>query len=500
MMNKLHLIFLVLTLFIVSISNAQTKGACETDYMNIQPVEDYNICNSNPWVVVFEDEFDSFDNKKWNQWAANYHMICDETGHFYSMGDNTTIDDGILKIIGKEVEPFMAKIDPTKAETEMIECKKDGSEHVNWHEFKHTSDQIFSQKQFSYAKFEAKIRFSSGSGMWPAFWLWQADGPNEENYREIDIVEIYKNEFSKYKMNVQYNYDDEGRKDCPFHVDLDGLCYNWHVLGLSYERDHIVWYIDYQEVGRVRHYWNILGQEVGCNLDAFTVYNMNKLYPRGEPMDLVINLAIYKENHKDYKPYVNFYETVEVDWVKVYHRSNPNDILVSDGSEYPVVQNLYNTVLGQNITFDCDYEIPSNEFLRVQANNSIRLLPGFHTVEGSELQLVIEDENKSSSVISSKKANDYDESLKIKNDLELWQKNIEINPNPSNGMFNLTSNFIEKSIITVINCSGVVVYETEEIPTNSIKLDLTFLQSGVYFVKITNKESQFTDNKKIILL
>jgi hypothetical protein len=225
---------------------------------------------------------------------------------------------------------------------------------------------------------------------------------------------------------------------------------------------------------------------------------MNTIYPNGEPMELVINLAIYKEGN--YKPYENFHETVEVDWVKVYYRSNPNDVLVSNESEYPLVHNLYNAIMGQNITFDCNYEIPTNEFLRVQANNSIRLLPGFHAVEDSELQLVIDNITKSSNVINSKVANDYVESFKIKNDLEIWQKSIDISPNPSNGMFNLTSNFIEKSIITVINCSGVIVYKTEEIPTNSIMLDLTFLQSGVYFVQITNKGSQFTDNKKIIIL
>jgi hypothetical protein len=102
---------------------------------------------------------------------------------------------------------------------------------------------------------------------------------------------------------------------------------------------------------------------------------MNTIYPNGEPMELVINLAIYKEGN--YKPYENFHETVEVDWVKVYYRSNPNDVLVSNESEYPLVHNLYNAIMGQNITFDCNYEIPTNEFLRVQANNSIRLLPGF---------------------------------------------------------------------------------------------------------------------------
>jgi hypothetical protein len=489
-------IFLIFTIFLasVSISSAQEKNkVCKGTI--IYPTDDINICNSNPWVVVFEDEFNSLDSKRWNQWSSSY--LCDEVQQFYSFGDNTTIDNGILTITGKEVEPFMALIDPEKEPTDYIECKN-GSQYLNWHEFKYTSDKIFTREQFSYAKFEARIRFSDGSGMWPAFWLWQAGGPNEEAYREIDIVEIYKNEFSKYKMNVQYNYNNEGREQCPFHINLDNLCNSWHVLGLSYERDFIIWYIDYQEVGRVRHYWTELGQEIGCELNGWTPYLMNTIYPNGEPMELVINLAIYEEGN--YKPYENFHETVEVDWVKVYYRSNPNDVLVSNESEYPLVHNLYNAIMGQNITFDCNYEIPTNEFLRVQANNSIRPLPGFHAVEDSELQLVIDNITKSSNVINSKVANDYVESFKIKNDLEIWQKSIDISPNPSNGMFNLTSNFIEKSIITVINCSGVIVYKTEEIPTNSIMLDLTFLQSGVYFVQITNKGSQFTDNKKIIIL
>lgn len=493
MKNKL---LLIISIFHSLLSFSQ-KNFCSGEI--IYPQEDYNICNSNPWVVVFEDDFETFNRKTWNQWAFN-DIPCYETQQYYAFGDNTFVENGILKIWGEEVEPFWSKVDLNKPKTAIISCGDDG-EFVNWQKFSYKLDKIETRKTFSYGKFEARVKFSVGNGAWPAFWLWQADGPNEENYREIDIVEIMKNKFSKYRMNVQYNYNDEGRKQCPFNVDLDGLCNNWHVLGMTYEKDYIIWYVDYEEVGRLRHYYTSSGQEIGCELNGWTPYLMNKIYPRGEEMNVQINLAIYDDG--TYGPYDDFYETVEVDWVKIYNRSNLNDVIVYNQDDYPIIDGKYNTILGHDITFDCNYNIPDEEFLRIQADNSIHILPGFETNRNSELQLLVvksSDENKHS--YSCVKNNDLESVKKHEefNAKKLIKNSFNISPNPTSGEFTLNIENIANSQIKIVNYRGDVVYKNNEVKTRFILLDLTFLQSGVYLVLLSNQESDFIESKKLIIL
>jgi hypothetical protein len=63
-------------------------------------------------------------------------------------------------------------------------------------------------------------------------------------------------------------------------------------------------------------------------------------------------------------------------------------------------------------------------------------------------------------------------------------KEISMFPNPSSGIVDINAN---KSIglIAVYNTLGQVVYETKS-AANTLQLDLTHLQTGLYFVKTNN--------------
>lgn len=494
MSNRLLLLLLLFT----SIFNGFVSFAQKTyefcDGQIIFPLEDYNICNSNPWVVVFEDEFETLNTSAWHQWSFN-DIPCYNTQQYYSFGDNTLVENGILKIWGEEVEPFWSKVDSDKPKYEMISCPE-GEPFVNWQNYSYKSDKIETRRTFSYGKFEARVRFSAGDGTFPAFWLWSGEGTDE--YREIDIVEIMHNSFSHYNMTIHYNFNGEGREMCHNYESLDGFMNEWHILGLTYEKDYIVWYVDYEEVGRVRHYYTELGQEIGCELNGWTPYYMNKIYPKGEAMNVQINLAIYDDGEDG--PYDNFFETVEVDWVKIYERSNPNNVIVSSQSNYSIISDEYNTVLGQSILFECAYEIPDGEFLRVQANNSIRILPGFHANENSEVQLVIEN---SSGKLKDFNDLDYNKMDYTNKTLDFNTKNTEKNsfsicPNPTNGVITLNIPNIKR--LSIVDYRGQSMYSLNKIKSNLIYLDLSFLQSGVYFVQLSNQEAGYFETKKLIIL
>lgn len=54
--------------------------------------------------------------------------------------------------------------------------------------------------------------------------------------------------------------------------------------------------------------------------------------------------------------------------------------------------------------------------------------------------------------------------------------------------------------IKIVDCSGDVIYEINEVKSNSIFLDLSFLQNGIYLVLLSNPESEFIETKKLIIL
>ena len=88
-----------------------------------------------------------------------------------------------------------------------------------------------------------------------------------------------------------------------------------------------------------------------------------------------------------------------------------------------------------------------------------------------------------------------DKSKFTKNDS---QNELTISPNPTNGVFVLkTNNIVGKVTIMITDTFGRLVYEMKDQPLENEKtIDLSSFQSGVYLVKVTSEEANFT--QKII--
>jgi PBP1b-binding outer membrane lipoprotein LpoB len=63
-------------------------------------------------------------------------------------------------------------------------------------------------------------------------------------------------------------------------------------------------------------------------------------------------------------------------------------------------------------------------------------------------------------------------------------KEISMFPNPSSGIVDINAS-TSIGPIAVYNTLGQVVYNTKSV-TNNVQLDLTHLQTGLYFVKTNN--------------
>ncbi|HEX2129299.1 MAG TPA: glycoside hydrolase family 16 protein, partial [Solirubrobacterales bacterium] len=125
-----------------------------------------------PWSCTFADEFDGdqLDRGKWSV------MLTETTGFSHAgecyIDDPRTISvqDGILELSAHELEePHMCGTRPTPHVSGMIHTKE-----------------TFAQ---TYGRFEARIRFPSGSGLHGAWWMWPRDQVYGEQSGEIDVAE-----------------------------------------------------------------------------------------------------------------------------------------------------------------------------------------------------------------------------------------------------------------------------------------------------------------------
>lgn len=76
--------------------------------------------------------------------------------------------------------------------------------------------------------------------------------------------------------------------------------------------------------------------------------------------------------------------------------------------------------------------------------------------------------------------------------------NINITPNPSNGLFTLSTDNINSKNIEVISIIGSIIYQTT---TNNInvKIDMSNQPKGIYIIRINDLQNQTNAVKKIII-
>jgi hypothetical protein len=109
---------------------------------------------------------------------------------------------------------------------------------------------ICSVLEQKYGYFEARLKVLAGQGMWPAFWLLgkvSAPGVNE-----IDIHEILGQTPSTVYMTVHWGADyNSGHKSDGSSWQGPDFSADYHVFGLEWNLDSIIWTID--GVERKRH-------------------------------------------------------------------------------------------------------------------------------------------------------------------------------------------------------------------------------------------------------
>lgn len=170
---------------------------------------------------------------------------------------------------------------------------------------RYTSSRITTQGKvsFTYGKVEARVRFPSGQGIWPAVWMLGADFSTSgwPNCGEIDIVENLGHEMHTIYGTVHgpdyYAHEGMGASL----TVSENLADDYHVYSVIWDHDSIEWWFD------DRRYHRVDMQSVRTKKWVFD----HNFY-------LIINLAIGGRwpGYPDAK--TTFPQTLFVAWVRVY--------------------------------------------------------------------------------------------------------------------------------------------------------------------------------------
>jgi len=156
------------------------------------------------------------------------------------------------------------------------------------------SGMLSSERSFAqaYGYFEIRARLPATRGTWPAFWLLPKSGAWPP---EIDIFEVVGQEPAR----IHQNAIQADRTSSHTFTDIKPDATAWHIYGLLWTPEDIVWFIDGRET---KHVPNVAH----------------------EPMYLIINLAVggrWPGAPPDAEP---FPATMSVDYVRAYAFESPD--------------------------------------------------------------------------------------------------------------------------------------------------------------------------------
>lgn len=207
------------------------------------------------WTRTFADEFDSLSLRDTSSgtWTTAY----------------TWGDGGINNEKQYYVDPRQHGINPFRIDDGVlhIEAKPTSAQHLSKvRNLPYTSGLLTSEASFDqiYGLFEIRARLPEGRGLWPAFWLLPTDKKKwrERGYwrlPEIDIMEFLGHEESVYYATVHTRtppapggrMTEAGYTVYGTSVDTGvDLTRDYHVYGLEWNEDELIWYFDGRPVKR----------------------------------------------------------------------------------------------------------------------------------------------------------------------------------------------------------------------------------------------------------
>ena len=251
---------------------------------------------SEEWLPIFTDEFDApaLDSDKWVTcywWADGGCNIASNNELEWYQPQNVTVANGTLQLTAQKQTINAANGTTYDYTSGMVTTGKITSENDVPHHF------IY---QYGYA--EIKARVPAGQGLWPAFWLLPAD---HNSRPEIDVLEVQGDDTHTNHMNFHYLDETGSRISIGEEWIGEDFAAEWHVFGLDWQPDAIVWYVDGVERWRFE----------------------DERYVPNEPMYLLLNLAVGGDWPGAPDASTIFPSTYEIDYARVWRKQNTDAYL-----------------------------------------------------------------------------------------------------------------------------------------------------------------------------
>ena len=258
------------------------------------------------WELVWSDEFDgnAVDPAKWEfQIGDGCPNLCGWGNNElqYYRAENAVVEDGLLKIIAQR-QTFGGR--------------------------QYTSARMRSLNKgdWTFGRFEARIRLPEGQGIWPAFWML----PTDEVYGgwprsgEIDIMEMVGHEPSTVHGTIHFGdpWPNNSFTGNSYRLSQGKFSDDFHLFAVEWGVGVIDWYVD------------------GTKFSTKTRNDLQgKKWPFDQQFHLLLNLAVGGNWPGNPDASTEFPQIMEVDYVRVYQLTNITglgDEIDRDFLVYPV--------------------------------------------------------------------------------------------------------------------------------------------------------------------
>ena len=241
------------------------------------------------WELVWSDEFDgdAVDLTKWEfQIGDGCPNLCGWGNNElqYYRAENAVVEDGLLKIIALR-QTFGGR------------------------QYTSVRMRSLNKGDWTYGRFEARIRLPEGQGIWPAFWML----PTDEVYGgwprsgEIDIMEMVGHEPATVHGTIHFGdpWPNNSFTGNSYRLSQGKFSDDFHHFAVEWGLGVIYWYVD------------------GTRYSTKTKNDLlGKNWPFDQQFHLLLNLAVGGNWPGNPDASTVFPQVMEVDYVRVYQLAN----------------------------------------------------------------------------------------------------------------------------------------------------------------------------------
>ena len=382
-MKKIILIILIICpLYLIS-QNCATGGRflLGTD---TQP------CDPNPNVIVFEDDFNTWQLNS-SKWTAVNGVVRDQNHvnerQWYTP-NNIEVNNETLKLV-------------VKKETLLNQCFSiwNGSAmQTLCQDFNYTSAEIDSKYKFGWGRYEIRCKIPKGYGFWPAFWTFGGSYLGQTYKNKIDVFEFWNesnNSLSQVvNTNVNFDFDQSGSPYyCSAKYTGPDYSTSFHIFAVQWTPFSIRWYVDNVCIRTInRYYQYINGRVFDCTTSVPCTVSMSKAFPSLVPSKIIANLAIECNNGDEPNSTTPFPSSFEIDYIR-YYKPLPmsSDLTYSSIASVNLSDDFFNAIGGNTITLNNNFKLGDNKQLKVVARNTISLNNGFELGNNCDFEAVIDN-------------------------------------------------------------------------------------------------------------